>query len=411
MKKALILTSLIGFVLQANADFYDPVPAKKAKTSARKMAGTTKKSPNVVIGSARSTPKKVMAGSIKPTQKPVAKSAMTKVTMAPTAKTNATKPVAATTTRAMAPAKTNNAMVNSFSAPTPVATAPAHAAATSSTMTSAPVTTSPAAQTQTQSMKLPATPATEKAKGPWKFSGIASITREAQMKNQVDDKGNETRSESLGFEVIPRIAYDKYSAALWLTYSKDLKDPEGSDWGDPILILTRSPWDMGKYFKYQLTGIGLIPLSKTSREVTEFKGGAGLDNKFILNTEAIGAKGLMMSLKLGGTYLFNEATTNVKGDPLNQYSITQKFDVGYEIGSWSISAFFYHYSRFSYENVVREYVWHGLETGWAFNKNFNVAIGMHNSNAPLYKAPTYDFNLKFTDDEATMIYGKLGLAW
>lgn len=375
MKKSLIAISLIGMAFQAQA-FYEPITPKKktTKVSAQKVAAN----------------KKAMAGSTKPVAKAAA------VAMAPKKAMAASKPtVTAKPTTAVA---SNNAMVNSFKAQ------PATTVAATSTATAV------APQTQTQTMKAAPAAGEKPATGPWKFSGIFSITREAQLKNQEKD-GKVTRAESLGFDLIPKIAYDKYSAAVWLVYSKDLKAPEESDWADPVLILARSPWDINKYFKFSLSGLGFIPLSKASREVKEYKGGVGVVNKIILNTANMGAPNLSLSGSLGLSTNFFDSTTDINGEPLTQNTINQKFDIGYSIGSFSMSAFFYHYSRMSYQGATRESVWHGAELGWGFNPNFNVALGIHNNNSPLYKAPNYDFNLKLVDDEASMIYAKLGFAW
>lgn len=401
MKKSLIAISLIGMTFHAQA-FYEPIPPKKkaSKANSQKVAGNIKKSSNGALVPAKAVKVAAKTGS-KTTSNTSSSAASSTSGAMINGSAPSTKPAIAATSSA-SKNSTNTSMANSFKAQ------PIGSTATSSS--AAAPTSLVAPQTQTQTLKATSSVTEKPSTGPWKFNGIFSITREAQMKNQEKD-GNVTRAESLGFDLIPKITYDKYSAALWLVYSRDLKTPEESDWGDPILILARSPWDLGKYFKYSLSGLGVFPLSKASREVKEFKGGAGLVNKIILNTANMGAPNLSLSGSLGLSTNFFDSTTDLNGEPLTQNSVNQKFDIGYSIGSFSMSAFFYHYSRISYQGATRESVWHGAELGWEFNPNFNVAMGIHNNNAPLYKAPNYDFNLKLIDDEATMIYAKLGFAW
>jgi len=125
--------------------------------------------------------------------------------------------------------------------------------ATPSVANSQTTKTSVLASENTSTLAVPAAPA---AKKDVSFSGTFSITREAQIKNQVDkESGEVSRSENLGYELVPALKTWDYTTRAIIVYNQDLKSPGASEVQDIPLSFTRAPFDVSKYFKmnYGLT--------------------------------------------------------------------------------------------------------------------------------------------------------------
>lgn len=239
-----------------------------------------------------------------------------------------------------------------------------------------------------------------------KFSMSVSASRSVQASTQEDGK----RSEGMSYSLSPSLKLGSLSASLYVGYSQDLKDSNKSDWDDSELKLGLYSTDAFEIWKFNAGIKGVIPLSKTTREVRELKTSITPAFSLSLDSKKVDAENTSLTFITSLSRNFHNATTDaVKGEPLTQYSWSKGVVGGYTFPLKMPLAFelsFVHLSNFSYENVVRESFVHEQAAELGITKDFSFKLA-HFNKAPMYKAPTYTYNLKFLDKSSSYYYAEV----
>lgn len=239
-----------------------------------------------------------------------------------------------------------------------------------------------------------------------KFSMGVSAARLVQASTQEDGK----RSEGMGYSLSPSLKVGSISASLLVGYSQDLKNSSESDWDDSELKLGLYSTEAFDIWKFNAGVKGVIPLSKASREVRELKTSITPAFSLSLDSKKVGAENTSLTFITSLSRNFHNATTDaVKGDPLTQYSWQKGVVGGYSFPlkmPLSFELTFVHLSNFSYENVVRESFVHEQAAELGLTKDFSFKLA-HFNKAPMYKAPTYTYNLKFLDKSSSYYYAEV----
>lgn len=255
--------------------------------------------------------------------------------------------------------------------------------------------------------KLSAVKANEDEKKSSAFSLGVELSRSLQAETQDDG----SRSEAMSYSLSPSFKSSSFSAALILGYSQDLKKSEESDWDDAEAKFGLYSTEALNIWKLSLGASTVIPLSKSSREVRELKFSVSPNASLALDSKKIGAENTLFVLVTSVARNFHNATTDaVKGDSLTQYSWAKGVVTGYTVPMKMPLAFkftFLHYSNFSYENVAREAFVHEEKISLNFTDAFSWTLA-HFNKAPMYKAPTYEYNLKALDKSSSYYYTSIG---
>lgn len=265
---------------------------------------------------------------------------------------------------------------------------------------------SPAAKMQKVRSNTHILPEKKEADESAQFSMGVSAARLVQASTQEDGK----RSEGMGYSISPSLKLGSISASLLIGYSQDLKDSTESDWDDSELKLGLYSTDAFEIWKFKAGLKGIIPLSKASREVRELKTSITPTFSLSLDSKKVGVENTSLTFITSLSRNFHNATTDaVKGDPLTQYSWQKGIVGGYSIPlkmPLSFELTFVHLSNFSYENVVRESFVHEQAAELGITKDFSFKLA-HFNKAPMYKAPTYTYNLKFLDKSSSYYYAEV----
>lgn len=240
-----------------------------------------------------------------------------------------------------------------------------------------------------------------------KFSMGLGISRSAQMQNQE----NGSREEGMSYQLAPSLKVGKIATTVLVGYSQDLKDSKNNDIDDAEIKASLYSTEVFEIWKLGMGAKSAVGLSKASREVREFNYSLGPTISLSLNSAKVGAENTMFILASSVSRNFHKATTDaVNGDPLTQYSWVKGFVLGYKFPlaiPVTLGLTFMHVSNFSYENVVREGFVHEECIAINITESFEFKVA-HFNKAPMYKAPTYEYNLKFADKSSSFYYASLG---
>jgi hypothetical protein len=190
-----------------------------------------------------------------------------------------------------------------------------------------------------------------------------------------------------------------------LGFQQDLKDGENKSNGvtDLGIAFKNRRRELTDWLDGQWTLTASYPLSETSTKVQEFKGALGTRYQFSLSDEVL-ARGLDLSLTLGGSRSFHQFDTDKSGRTLTQYSIREGFDAGYGYRRWSFSLSFLHIHQISYQSNVSQAFEHTEEIGYMIMpRTWKIAAGHTNSGSWL-KANETDSNLELFNENDSMAY-------
>lgn len=248
---------------------------------------------------------------------------------------------------------------------------------------------------------------TEKAPEPKIFGLGFEITRSTSL---VDFKDG-SRSDGLDIVMVPSVNAFNGKISAQLAYSQNLRNQYSqteNDFADVPVTYAFKAIPLGMMntrFVYSVTAV--IPVSKYSRIKDE------------LQTALSGRVGLAMTPEGDG---FNAAAgitlgrnfhtyeEDINGAVLNQYSSNQNLNIGYSLGSWSVSASFINRSRQTYKGNTKSTFELTEELGYSVNDNFSLALGHTNAGSTL-QANGVDSNVQLTDENSSMIYGTVGISY
>ena len=268
--------------------------------------------------------------------------------------------------------------------------APAPANTTAKPATAAPAAATSATEVKKEDPKLG-------------FSLALGVAYESQLKKQADG----TRSEELGYVIMPGMSYGDYNFSMLNIYSQDLRDTGTTgSFIDPNYNFSRKGWALNDYFKLSPSAVLVLPVTDTSKNKNGLLYTAGATLSLSLQTKTLGLDAWSMSYSLGYNRNFTQFSTNSDGDPLTAYRIRQRFNVGYKFtDSLSLATRFEFDSNYSAveANVVKNRFLHYQTLTYAINDNLEVSIGHTNLGATLTGA-NYENNIKFIDDKSS-VYG------
>jgi hypothetical protein len=141
-----------------------------------------------------------------------------------------------------------------------------------------------------------------------------------------------------------------------------------------------------------------------SHTVQNLEGGVRAGASFSLNP--VINPNLVLAFSLSGGQNFHQYDTDINGNVLNKYVLSQTAVAGYNIGNFSLSGIFTHINAWSYQGTLKEAFEHYEELGYSVNNNFALAVGHTNSGSVL-KANGTDSNIAFINENTSMVYGSL----
>jgi hypothetical protein len=281
-------------------------------------------------------------------------------------------------------------------------------AQTVTTASSTPANTLAKPATTTAAAPAAATSATEvkKEEAPklsFRFSMGAGY--ETQLKKQEDG----SRSEELSYSFLPGASYGDYSLTMFNLYIQDLKDTGSTgSFIDPLYIFGRKGWVLNDYFKLTPGATLVLPMTEGSKNNTgllySIEGALTLG----LQTKTLGWDDLSVSYMIAYNRYNTQFSTNAKGDPLTAYRLRNRLNIGYSItDKLSLGTRFQIDSKYSAvaSGVVRNDFYHHQSLAYAINDNVEVSM-QHTNTGSVFKAETYENNIKFIgDDSSTMSIG------
>lgn len=219
------------------------------------------------------------------------------------------------------------------------------------------------------------------------------------------DHEDGTRRDSMDYVLKLSLRINKdYGLSVSGGYSQDLNDSTSNDFGDTSLSLTKSPINLGSYVQMSNSVSFIAPTSKMSHTVQNSEGAARLGANFSMNP--VLNPNLVLAVSLSGGQNFQQYDTDINGNVLNKYVLSQTFVAGYNIGNFSLSGIFTHINAWSYQSNMKEAFEHYEELGYGVNNNFALAVGHTNSGSVL-KANGSDSNIAFINENTSMVYGSL----
>jgi len=219
-----------------------------------------------------------------------------------------------------------------------------------------------------------------------------------------EQQSDGTQPKSLGLQIIPKYTINEISASAKLSYNYDLDHPStGNDWDDGILSLSTTKL---KPFSAVKTVPALtleLPFSKESRENRGINYVVDAGITFILDSAYLNLGGFNASYNLTYGYFQNDYTTRLNGDPATHYKISQAVTTSYSIDPITFAFNFQFLSNYSYDDVVRNGFMHIESISYQVNPTLGFSL-YHYNKGSLYKAKTYENNLKAYDPEKS-VYG------
>lgn len=226
------------------------------------------------------------------------------------------------------------------------------------------------------------------------------LTFDTNYSLQATQQSDGTRSQGQDFSLIPSIKYGKYSANVTFTYEQDLADSAASGgFADPAFGFSRSGWDVNSYLKISPSLSLILPMTDNSKNNVGLIYNVGGALAFSLNTKTLGWDNWSMSYVPSYTRNFTNYDTKLKdGSPNTMYRIRNRFNLGYSFtDKLSLATRFQLDSNYSVGGIVRNGFMHFQSLAYAVTEIVEVNV-THTNSATMYKAQTYESNLKFYDE-------------
>lgn len=238
-------------------------------------------------------------------------------------------------------------------------------------------------------------------------SGLLNVSKSTSLYDFQDG----SRKDGLDYEARLIIKFnDKYSLNFIGGYSQDLKNPEGNDFSDTAVSISRSPLSLGKTL---LVGYGIgsvLPTAKDTYKNKGLLGSIGPSLSLTVNPDRL-ITGLSISTAISFGRNFHEYETALDGKVNTQYSSKQSLSLEYAFGSgFAISGLFIHRNTWSYQNVMRDSYEASEEVGYQFTPHFAVALGHTNSGSTLKPNGT-ESNVQLVGENTSLVYASTTLAF
>ncbi|MFN3696364.1 MAG: hypothetical protein ACK4VO_02890 [Pseudobdellovibrio sp.] len=231
------------------------------------------------------------------------------------------------------------------------------------------------------------------------FSMPVSFGYEQQAEKQKDG----SQAKGLGLQIIPKYSLNEFSGSAKLSYNYDLNQPEtGNDWDDGVFTLSTSKLKLFKAVKTTPSFIVELPFSKESRENRGINYVVNASMNLALDSAYLELGGFNASYSLSYGHFQNDYTTRLNGEPATKYKIAQAFNTSYSIHDFTFGFNFQFLSTYSYEDIVRNGFMHIETISYQLNPKLSFSL-YHYNKGSLYKAKTYENNLKSYDPEKSTI--------
>lgn len=220
-----------------------------------------------------------------------------------------------------------------------------------------------------------------------------------------------TKASTIDFSFVPSFKFSKTKTLnISLAGSQDLIDSERSGIADISMSMGLLSAKLGNVADSGFTGVAIIPTSKDSLVRQEMQGALGLVYGLQLNPDLLFSKNLGLSASVSATALFHKYETAVDGSVNNKYSSKQTIAASYSLSKLSMEISFIHRNAWSYFGSLKEAFVHAEELGYQFNKQFAMSLG-HTLEGSIFKANGVDSNIKFIDDNNSIVYGALSYVY
>ncbi|QDK38923.1 hypothetical protein [Bdellovibrio sp. NC01] len=201
-----------------------------------------------------------------------------------------------------------------------------------------------------------------------------------------------------------------YSVRLQGGYSQDLKNSEADDFSDTTLSLVRKPVALGRVFMLGYSLSAVAPTSKDSHTRQNLQGATSGSLTAMINPDRL-IPGLQIVSAISLRKNFHQYDTALDGTVNTAYSSNQSLSISYDFASGvSLSGEFIHKNGLTYQNNIKESFEHSEEIGYSFTDAISAAIGHTNSGSAL-KANGQDSNIALLDDNNSLIYASLTVAF
>lgn len=248
-----------------------------------------------------------------------------------------------------------------------------------------------------------------------KFSIEALIARSTSLYDHKDG----TAKAGVDYLVSPKIKTSLGTIKAAISYSQDVKDEseEASSFNDIPLSFSLTPnkWQWSAPYILTLTPYTsvLLPVAKTSIKRDQLQTSISVGASFGIIPDGIapkkdGAWSLALALSAGQNVHVYE--TNRGGEVLNHYLSNQSMNLGYSYKDFSFGVEFINKSRWTYNGNSKNSFEHTEEIGYGINDHLNVALGHSNTGSAL-KSNAVDSNLSLVNENDSMIYVSMGLAF
>lgn len=231
-----------------------------------------------------------------------------------------------------------------------------------------------------------------------KFGMGISLSYEQSAEAQDDG----TRARGMGLGLTPSLGWYNFKLLGIFSYAYDLNDPHNNnDYNDGLISLSYKGWDIGYFTLSPSTSVEL-PLSKSSRENKEIKYINNVSGRISLNSAKLEVPNFSLSYTLSYGRYENKYTTQISGDPANDYKIVQTVDTGYNIDPVAFNLRLRFINNYSYENVTRTSFLHVESISYTVNDHLGFSLYHYNA-APLLAPTTYENNLKLYDKKSSTV--------
>ncbi len=239
------------------------------------------------------------------------------------------------------------------------------------------------------------------------FSGFVQASRSTSLVDFQDGTHKDGMDYTAYF--LWKLSKD-YSIGTQAIYSQDINSPEGSDFADTLIVLSRKPTPLGKTILLGWKVGAVAPTSKDSYKRQNLQGGALTGVTAMVNPDRL-IPGLAIAGGVSITKNFHQYDTATNGAVNSAWSSTQRASITYDFaGSFTISAELLHLNALTYQDNIKESYQHIEEFGYQFNKTISAAIGHTNSGSAL-KANGTDSNYALWDENTSMVYVSLTAAF
>ena len=194
------------------------------------------------------------------------------------------------------------------------------------------------------------------------------------------------------------------------SFSQDLNNSDNNDVSDTYISFVRNPSPVGRWVMLGYSLGAVAPTSKDSHTRQNLEGATSAAMIAMINPDRL-IPGFAV---VGGISIrknFHSYDTDINGNVNTEYSSAQSISVGYDFASGiSLSAQFVHKNGLTYQNNILESFEHSEEIDYGINQNVAIAIGHTNAGSVL-KANGVDSNIALIDENASLVYASLTVAF